>query len=258
MFCGSTNLKKRSDGTLSNSTKSCKILELGKVGMSYKQVIFYRFLNKKNETCIVFNTTKFSQTTSCHQSELRSYLKGHLGIKKTYYVDLTSLNNFESYFSSDNLIEFFEDRLNRDDPKSENSQVFELLSDLDYQKKDIEEVKKWYETEKQDNLKSQKENRRLSRLAANIENLNYKTPQGLLKALKYYDRGQGKVKSHLRGYGFKTRLAFDFAEKIELLHRASKLKDFKKEFLNFFEQDSDLKTELEKLSKLELLSGLGS
>lgn len=168
---GSLTIKKRRDGTYSNSTKTVEIDLKNGTAYSYREKIAYINHDKKY---IIFNDHKYSPTTSNHQSHVRYFLNGHEELKnyKRYTIDISSLNYFNGTLESlsgglrySPGLEIF--------VKNEFKKYSEFL-------KDIKE-----KTEKRDAESKEREARRakMKRLMNSIENLKYKSVKNFEKAI---------------------------------------------------------------------------
>lgn len=227
MFCGRANglsYKKRL-GYSTNSTGSCRATL--NEGFSYKEKIFKQLINPKTkETCFIFNSKTFSQTTTRHQSHLRSYLeKSMLNHAKVYNIELKTLNDLDNYLNKkQDLLDFFEKYIEIKENSNLNS-LKEFLNDFGFSKKSQTKLFKVL-TDRIEHLKtSLKRDRSRDRLRDNLKNLNYKSIQGLDKALNDYTNNLMTIE--LKSYPFihfNSTLHPDLSpEKIDLLFKVLKL-----------------------------------
>jgi hypothetical protein len=144
-----------------NSTDSCHVLTMNDgtfQAWSYGEVIFqYDYKLKK----YIFNYYGFSNTTNVHQIELRSFLEKRVTSKDIITCSMTTLNNGFKY-----------EHLEVDD------------SNLGIVDKYFPNKVNHFKSEIEKKIAEKIESDRIKRLRRNIENVNYKTKKGFLKAIK--------------------------------------------------------------------------
>lgn len=247
MYSSGSYLKKRRDGSYSNSTKSMRVN--GNLGYSYREIIFKTFFNPKtNQTEAIFNVTKFSPTTTGHQSSLKHHLEGLSHVKKIYNIDINSLNPVEFLLdlskkekskAAKNKIEYFEKHLNE-----ETHEVLELFG---FNKKEIKEINKKVRIRLDEDLKNKKEAQSLNRLLKKVKHVDYASPENMSKALDNLIKREALFFD--LGYGWSS-----YPEKFEFIYRALKLSktnlDIFKKFKNTFSEFLKTKETLQVLNEL--------
>lgn len=236
MFAGKSELKKQKDGTFSNSTKSMRVENNGMQGWSYKELIFVKLLDKKGNLWTIFNTRRFSPTTTNHYRTLQDHAEKSLNFSKdrVIYLDVRTMNLLQYNDSLENIDVTYllknTSALNYEGTLS----LVKMITNRTFSRKtekDLIEIK-------DQRIKLDKEYSNESRLRKKISELKYSNPKTFKKSLT-----KMSCKVHL------------IAKNKDLIFETFKNYE---EFKTYFREDIRIEEEFIRIEKLSVLYQIGT